>query len=277
MPEVPDPRGWPFLLQPYGVPYTPLGELGGLLATRPAWATPSALLGPVEAPEPFVAPTPETVAQDPGYQWRLQEGLRALEASAAARGLLRTGPTLQAITQWAQGLAAQELENAFQRALQAYQARLQQAQFVGGERQRAFERAVQDYQTALSGWLAGAQTAQDLERLRQAAWQLEWQRFLRDREHAENVWRTVYQGGIQAAIAGAGRHTDGETGGGGHGDHADGPHADQHQDGGPGHEDAGYADVGGYIDYGPPHLDELPALGSPWPRPPAFRPIRWFR
>lgn len=52
---------------------------------------------------------------DPGYQFRLAEGQKALERSAAARGLLSSGSTLKGIENYAQGAASQEYQNAFNR------------------------------------------------------------------------------------------------------------------------------------------------------------------
>jgi hypothetical protein len=52
---------------------------------------------------------------DPSYQWRLQEGQKALERSAAARGVLASGGTLKALTRYAQGAASTEYGAAFDR------------------------------------------------------------------------------------------------------------------------------------------------------------------
>ena len=52
---------------------------------------------------------------DPGYQFRLSEGLKALERSAAARGGLLSGSTLKGISRYGQDLASQEYQNAFNR------------------------------------------------------------------------------------------------------------------------------------------------------------------
>ena len=52
---------------------------------------------------------------DPSYQWRLQQGQDALERSAAGRGGLQSGATLKALTNYAQGAASQEYQNAFNR------------------------------------------------------------------------------------------------------------------------------------------------------------------
>ena len=52
---------------------------------------------------------------DPGYAFRLKEGMKALERSAAARGLLKSGGTLRGTMELGQGLASQEYQNAFKR------------------------------------------------------------------------------------------------------------------------------------------------------------------
>lgn len=52
---------------------------------------------------------------DPGYAFRLSEGMRGLEQSAAARGGLLSGNTLKGIQQYGQGLASQEYQNAYDR------------------------------------------------------------------------------------------------------------------------------------------------------------------
>jgi hypothetical protein len=53
--------------------------------------------------------------QDPGYAFRMSEGMKGLERSAAARGGLLSGATLQGIQRFGQGLASQEYQNAFNR------------------------------------------------------------------------------------------------------------------------------------------------------------------
>jgi hypothetical protein len=61
--------------------------------------------------------TPEMFAkgQDPGYQFRLSEGMKGLERSAAARGGLLSGGTLKGIQRYGQDMASQEYTNAFNR------------------------------------------------------------------------------------------------------------------------------------------------------------------
>ena len=57
----------------------------------------------------------EQFKTDPGYQFRMSEGLKALERSAAARGILSSGQTLKDITRFGQDTASQEYQNAFSR------------------------------------------------------------------------------------------------------------------------------------------------------------------
>jgi hypothetical protein len=52
---------------------------------------------------------------DPGYAFRLSEGQKALERSAAARGGLISGSTLKAATRYGGDAASQEYQNAFAR------------------------------------------------------------------------------------------------------------------------------------------------------------------
>lgn len=69
----------------------------------------------------FQAPTNVTEQNDPGYQFRLQQGNQALQNSAAARGNLLTGGTAKAIQQYGQDYASNEYGNVYNRALGEYQ------------------------------------------------------------------------------------------------------------------------------------------------------------
>ena len=52
---------------------------------------------------------------EPGYGFRLSEGMKALDRTAAARGGLLSGATLKAAQRYGQDLASQEYQNAFNR------------------------------------------------------------------------------------------------------------------------------------------------------------------
>lgn len=70
--------------------------------------------------------------QDPGYAFRLSEGQKALERSAAARGGLLGGATGKALTRYGQEMGSQEYQNAFNRYQAERQARLNPLQSLAG-------------------------------------------------------------------------------------------------------------------------------------------------
>jgi hypothetical protein len=53
--------------------------------------------------------------QDPGYAFRMSEGIKALDRTAAARGGLLSGSGLRGATRFGQDMASQEYSNAFNR------------------------------------------------------------------------------------------------------------------------------------------------------------------
>lgn len=67
-------------------------------------------MGLGEAPEGYGGFT-----ASPGYQFRMDQGRKAIEASAAARGGLFSGATGQALNEFGQGLASQEYDTYFNR------------------------------------------------------------------------------------------------------------------------------------------------------------------
>jgi hypothetical protein len=56
-----------------------------------------------------------SLIDDPGYQFQLGEGLKALQRSAAAKGTLLTGGTLKGLQGYAQNFANNAYQNAFNR------------------------------------------------------------------------------------------------------------------------------------------------------------------
>jgi hypothetical protein len=68
----------------------------------------------------------------PGYQFRLDEGMRAVDAGAAAQGMLRSGATLKGEQRFAQGLASQEFGDYYNRLYQLSGLGANAAQQTGG-------------------------------------------------------------------------------------------------------------------------------------------------
>ena len=72
---------------------------------------------------------------DPGYGFRMSEGMKALERSAAARGGLLSGATLRGVQRFGQDLASQEYQNAFNRFYTMRNAQLNPLQGILGQGQ----------------------------------------------------------------------------------------------------------------------------------------------
>lgn len=96
---------------------------------------------------------------DPGYGFRMSEGMKALERSAAARGGLLSGATLKGVQRFGQDLASQEYQNAFNRYQVNRAARLNPLQSLMG--------AGQTSANVLTG--ATGQTGQGMAAAQQAA------------------------------------------------------------------------------------------------------------
>lgn len=78
---------------------------------------------------------------DPGYAFRMSEGLKGLERSAAARGGLLSGGAGKALQRYGQGLASQEYGNAFdrfqrERAAQAGLSQMEYGRFADEQARR---------------------------------------------------------------------------------------------------------------------------------------------
>ena len=118
---------------------------------------------------------------DPGYAFRLSEGLKGMNATAAARGGLLSGNALRAGQEYGQQLGSQEYQNAFNRyqanrALQAQEygnafnrfqtertntlAPLQSLAGVGQSATQQAQQAAQNYATGASGALGNFGNAQ---------------------------------------------------------------------------------------------------------------------
>lgn len=57
------------------------------------------------------------LTQDPGYQFRLNEGMKAINAARSARGMGQGGATLKALARYGQDYASQEYGNAWNRQM----------------------------------------------------------------------------------------------------------------------------------------------------------------
>ena len=110
--------------QPYytpSAPYQPPSPYQTNPYTAPSYQAATPFGRPeYSAADPFTSPTAATMQQDPGYQFRLTEGQKALERSGAARGVTNTGGNLKGIVDYGQQSASQEYGNVYNRSLQNY-------------------------------------------------------------------------------------------------------------------------------------------------------------
>jgi hypothetical protein len=75
--------------------------------------------------------------QDPGYQFRMNQGQQALERSAAARGGLMNGGTLKSLARYGQDYASNEYQNAYNRFNNDRDRRFNQLSSIAGVGQTA--------------------------------------------------------------------------------------------------------------------------------------------
>jgi hypothetical protein len=101
--------------------------------------------------------------QDPGYAFRLSEGMKALNQQAAARGGLMSGNALRAAQQYGQQLGSQEYQNAFNRYQTERETQLNPLQSLAGVAQtgtQALGSAGQQYATNVGNIGMGVGAAQ---------------------------------------------------------------------------------------------------------------------
>jgi hypothetical protein len=100
---------------------------------------------------------------DPGYAFRMTEGLKALDRQAAARGGLISGGALKAAQNYGQDLASQEYQNAYNRYQTNRTNLLNPLQSLAGAGQTSANttgNAAANFGTQGSNALGGAGTAQ---------------------------------------------------------------------------------------------------------------------
>lgn len=96
-------------------PNSNTGANGGLPVADPGTYDPM-MRGSYTAPTRGAAATdPFNFEEDPGYQFRRQQGMEGIQNSAASRGNLGSGATLKALAQFNSGLASQEYDKAYGR------------------------------------------------------------------------------------------------------------------------------------------------------------------
>jgi hypothetical protein len=113
-------------------------QYGENVARQQPWLTAGTqALGKLSNLPTFAAPTAADAATDPGYEFRLAQGQKALENSAAGRGRLLGGGSLKAAENYGQDAASQEYGNVYARRMGEYNSQLGQLQSLAGVGQSA--------------------------------------------------------------------------------------------------------------------------------------------
>ena len=95
---------------------------------------------------------------DPSYKFRVAEGVKALDMSAASRGKLLSGAQDKAVTSYGQGMASEEYANAYNRALNNYTAeqnRKLNVANIGRGAAGQTQNAMQSYTTGAANTMSG--------------------------------------------------------------------------------------------------------------------------
>lgn len=70
-----------------------------------------------EAPPDFEAPDPNKLFEDKNFQFRMKNGIDALQKGASAKGTLLTGGTLKDISSWVSDFSSSEYDKIYDRAM----------------------------------------------------------------------------------------------------------------------------------------------------------------
>ncbi len=108
---------------------------------------------------------------DPGFAFRMAEGQKAIERSAAARGGLGSGSTLKELTKYSQGVASDEFNNVYNRFNADRDRRFNRLASLAGIGQTANaanQQAGQSYANAYGENVTGAANAQAASAVAQA-------------------------------------------------------------------------------------------------------------
>ena len=97
---------------------------------------------------------PNSMYQDPGYAFRMSEGMNALNRSMAAKGLGVSGSNIKGALRYGQNLGSQEFGAAYGRALDEYNARTARSN-TGYNRLAALSGVGQTANTALGSAASG--------------------------------------------------------------------------------------------------------------------------
>lgn len=88
-----------------------LGGLGGMIAPRPATTPTTGTVNTAQPTQPTAQQAFDTYRNSTGYQFRVGQGMDAINSGYAGAGTLQSGAAMRAISDYGQGMASQEFGN----------------------------------------------------------------------------------------------------------------------------------------------------------------------
>lgn len=131
---------------------------------------------------------------DPGYQFRMDEAMKALNRSAASRGQLFSGGTLKDLQGYSQGLASQEYGNAYNRFNNDRSQRFNQLAALAGIGQTANGQLMQGGMNAVNNMSNAALQAGNAASAGAAAQGNIWGNFANNMGNYWQQWAQMNQG-----------------------------------------------------------------------------------
>jgi hypothetical protein len=138
----------------------------------------------------FAKPDAASIQQDPSFQFRLDQGRKALEQSAAGKGVLRTGGTLKDLVNYGQNFATNEYSNIYNRNFNEYKFDYDKEADIYARNynlkrdvfDRNYKAAYDEYSPKLKGWEVNTNIK---ARQQEALFNREWQKYLADRDYEQ--------------------------------------------------------------------------------------------
>jgi hypothetical protein len=152
----------------------------------------------------FQSPDAQSLQADPSYQFRLDQGRKALEQSAAGKGVLRTGGTLKDLVNYGQNFATNEYSNVYNRKFNEYKFDYDKEADIYARNynlkrdvfDRNYKASYDEYAPKLTGWQTNTNNR---ARQQEALFNREYQMYLANIDHQDKVreqeWRESHPNG----------------------------------------------------------------------------------
>lgn len=176
--------------------FSPRANSGAAPAfNAPRMATPA----PFAYDKQFTAPSAQELTTDPSFQFRLDQGRKTLEQSAAGKGVLRTGGTLKDLVNYGQDFASNEYGNVYNRKFDAYKFDYDKeadiyARNYGVQRDvfdRNYKASYDEYQPQYNSWQTNANNDQ---RAAELQFNREYDKYIADRNYDLEKYKIVTNG-----------------------------------------------------------------------------------